>query len=97
MNAEQRKAAQIVILIVCCFGIYTYTAVFTQVIHYCDYTGLEIQERIGHEVTFEFHDGTRNYYCGVNVSLLAFQALKDSATIDTVENVLVRCTVWSYQ
>ena len=91
MNAEQSKAVQVVILIMCCFGIYTYTAVFTQVIHYCDYTGLEIQDRIGHEVAFEFQNGTRDYYCCVNVSLVVFQDLKDSALLDALENVLVRC------
>ena len=91
MNAEQRKALQVIIVILCCFGIYTYTAIFTPVIHYCDYTGLEIQDRIGHEVTFEFHNGTRAYYCCVKVSLLAFQELKESGQLDSLETVQVRC------
>lgn len=91
MNAEQRKALQVIIVILCCFGIYTYTAIFTPVIHYCDYTGLEIQDRIGHEVTFDFQNGTRAYYCCVNVSLLAFQELKESGQLDSLETVQVRC------
>ncbi len=91
MNAEQRKALQIVAVILGCFGIYTYTAVFTPVIHYCDYTSLQIQDRIGHEVSFNFNNGTTNYYCCVNVSLLAFQDLKDGDLLGSLENVQVRC------
>ena len=91
MNPEQRKAMQVIIVILCCFGIYTYTAVFTQVIHYCDYTGLEIQDRIGHEITFQFHNASRSYYCCVNISLLAFQDLKDLGLLNTIENIQVRC------
>ena len=96
MNPEQRKALQIIAVILCCFGIYTYTAVFTPVIHYCDYTGLQIQNRIGHEVSFSFHNGTTNYYCSVNVSLLAFQDLKDEDLLSSLENVQVRCPIWVY-
>lgn len=91
MNTEQRKALQVIAVILCCFGIYTYTAVFTPIIHYCDYTGLQIQNRIGHEVSFNFHNGTTNYYCCVNVSLLAFQDLKDNDLLGALENIQVRC------
>ncbi|MHA2353428.1 MAG: hypothetical protein ACXABX_09945 [Candidatus Thorarchaeota archaeon] len=91
MNAEQRKALQIIAVILVCFGIYTYTAVFTSVIHYCDYTGLQIENRIGHEVSFDFQNGSTNYYCCVNVSLLAFQDLKDEALLGFLEIVQVRC------
>ncbi len=91
MNPEQRKAMQIIAIILCCFGIYTYTAIFTPVIHYCDYTHLEIQNRIGHEVTFSFHNGTIKHYCCVNISLLVFQDLIDADLIDTLEKVQVRC------
>lgn len=91
MNPEQRKAMQIIVVILCCFGIYTYTAIFTPVIHYCDYTHLEIQNRIGHEVTFSFHNGTTKHYCCVNISLIVFQELIDADLIDTLESVQVRC------
>ena len=91
MNPEQRKAMQIIVVILCCFGIYTYTAIVTPVVHYCDYTDLEIQNRIGHEVTFTFQNGTITHYCCVNISLLAFQDLIDSGQIDALENVQVRC------
>jgi hypothetical protein len=91
MNSEQRKAMQIIVVILCCLGIYTYTAVFIPVIHYCDYTNLEIQNRIGHEVTFTFQNGSVTHYCCVNVSLLVFQELIDSNQIGSLENVQVRC------
>lgn len=84
---------QIVIIILCCLGIYTYTAIFTPVIHYCDYTGLEIQGRIGHEVTFVFHNGTIAHYCCVNVSLVVFQILKDTSQIETIKSIQVRCPI----
>ena len=93
MNTEQRKALQIIVVILGCLGIYTYTAVFTPVIHYCDYTGLQIQERIGHEVSFIFTNGTTSYYCCVNVSLLAFQELKDNDLLGAIDNIQVRCPV----
>jgi hypothetical protein len=91
MNPEQRKMVQVVLIILGCFGIYAYTTVFTPVIHYCDYTHLEIQNRIGHEVTFTFHNGTIKHYCCVNISLLAFQELKDTNQIGNLEDVQVRC------
>jgi len=91
MNAEQRKAMQIILIILCCFGIYTYTALVTPVIHYCDYTGLQIQQRIGHEVTFTFQNGTVTRYCCINISLLAFQDIFDKEHIDDIENIQVRC------
>ena len=87
MNPEQRKAMQIITIILCCFGIYTYTAIFTPVIHYCDYTHLEIQNRIGHEVTFSFHNGTTTHYCCVNISLLAFPDLIDADLLDTLDKM----------
>lgn len=91
MNPEQRKSMQLIAIILCCFGIYTYTAIFTPVVHYCDYTGLEIQNRIGHEVSFSFHNGSTAYYCCVNISLLAFQDLLHTGQIGSLENVQVRC------
>lgn len=93
MNPEQRKAMEAVAIILCCFGIYAYTAIFTPVIHYCNYTGLEIQGRIGHEVTFRFNNGTVTHYCCVNVSLLVFQVLKDTNQIDRFESLQVRCPI----
>ncbi len=93
MNSEQRKMAQVVLVIFGCFGIYTYTAIFTPTAHYCDYTDLEIQSRIGHEVTFLFHNGTTRYYCCVSISLLAFQVLIDNGQIVSLENVQVRCPI----
>ena len=91
MNSEQRKMAQVVLVIFGCFGIYTYTAIFTPTVHYCDYTNLEIQSRIGHEVTFLFHNGTTRHYCCVSISLLAFQVLIDNGQIESLDNVQVRC------
>lgn len=91
MNSEQRKAMQIILVVLCCFGIYTYTAIVTPVIHYCDYTGLEIQQRIGHEVTFTFENGTVTNYCCVNISLLAFNDFIENGQIDDIENIQVRC------
>jgi len=91
MNAEQRKALQVVAVILGCFSIYTYTAIFSPVIHYCDYTGLQIENRIGHEVSFDSHNGSTNYYCCVNVSLLAFQDLKNDDMLGSLDNVQVRC------
>jgi len=91
MNSEQHKAMQIIVVILCCFGIYTYTAMFTPVINYCDYTDLQIQQRIGHEVTFTFQNGTVTHYCCVNISLLAFQEIIDNEQIDDLDNIQVRC------
>ncbi|RDE15628.1 MAG: hypothetical protein C4K48_03360 [Candidatus Thorarchaeota archaeon] len=91
MNSEQRKMVQVFLVISGCLGIYAYTAIFTPTVHYCDYTHLEIQSRIGHEVTFTFHNGTTRHYCCVNVSLLAFQVLVDDEQIESLENVQVRC------
>jgi len=91
MNAEQRRLLEIVLVIVGVFGIYTYTAIAVPVHHYCDWTGLEIQDRIGHEVTFTFHNGTKTFYCCVNISLLAFEDLKQTGELDQLENVDVRC------
>ncbi len=90
MNAEQQRMVQVVLVIVGCFAIYSYT-MSLPVIHMCDWTGLQIQDRIGHEVTFTYHNGTVNYYCCVNASLLAFQQLIDSDQIDQIVNVQVRC------
>ena len=91
MNAEQRKLLEIIFVIAGVFGIYTYTTLAVPVHHYCDWTGLEIQDRIGHEVTFTFHNGTKLFYCCVNISLLAFEELKQSGQLDQLENVDVRC------
>ena len=91
MNSEQRRMLQVVLVILGCFGIYTYTTILTPVIHYCDYTHLEIQNRIGHEVTFTFHNGTTKHYCCINISLLAFQELINTDQIDGLESVQVRC------
>jgi hypothetical protein len=91
MNAEQRRMVQVVLIIAGCFGIYTYTVAFTNVVHYCDWTGEVIQDRIGHEVTFHFHNGSVRYYHSVNVSLHAFQHLIDTDQIGQLENIQVRC------
>jgi hypothetical protein len=91
MNSEQRRLLEVLFVIVGVFGIYTYTTLAVPVIHYCDYTGLEIQERIGHEVTFTFYNGSRTYYCCVNTSLEAFQDLIDTGEISQLEQVDVRC------
>ena len=91
MNSEQRKMVEVVLVIFGIFGIYTYTSVAVPVHHYCEWTGLEIQERIGHEVTFSFLNGTKAYYCSVNVSLLAFQVLIDADMLDQIEAIDVRC------
>ena len=91
MNAEQRRLLEVIFVIVGVFGIYTYTTLAVPVHHYCEYTGLEIQERIGHEVTFTYYNGSRAYYCCVNVSLMAFENLIDTGDISNLENVDVRC------
>jgi hypothetical protein len=91
VNAEQRKVLEIAFVIMGVFGIYAYTVVAVPVRHYCDWTGLEIQDRIGHEVTFYFSNGTQRHYCCVNVSLLAFQVIRDSGAIDQLDNIDVRC------
>lgn len=96
MNSEQRKMVQVILVIFGCFGIYAYTAIFIPAVHYCDYTHLEIQSRIGHEVTFTFHNGTMRHYCCVNVSLLAFQVLINDGQIESLDNVQVRCVVCSW-
>lgn len=93
MNAEQKKMLQMVFVIFCCFGIYTYTVATAQVYHYCDWTGLLIEDRFGNEVTFTFRNGTRAYYCCINISLLAFELLKSTGNIDQLENVDIRCAM----
>ncbi len=92
MNSEQLRMMEAVLIILGCFGIFTYT--FTLPTHvYCDWTGLEIQERLGHEVIFSFENETTRHYCCVNVSLLAFQDLKMSATVGSLVGVSVRCPI----
>ena len=91
MNSEQRRMVEVVLVIFGVFGIYTYTSVAVPVHHYCEWTGLEIQERIGHEVTISFLNGTKAYYCSVNASLLAFQALLDANVLDQIDTIDVRC------
>ena len=81
---------QVVLVIIGCFAIYTYTAALP-VHHICSWTDLQIQDRIGHEVTFTYHNGSVDYYCCVNVSLQAFQYLIDHDEIDQLENIHVRC------
>ncbi len=91
MNSDQRRMIEVIFVIFGVFGIYTYTSLAVPVHHFCDWTGLEIQDRIGHEVTFTFDNGTRAYYCCVNVSLLAFQKLENTNSLDRLESVDVRC------
>ena len=91
MNAEQRRLLEIVLVIFGVFGIYTYTIVAVPVHHYCEWTDLEIQERIGHEVTFTYENGTREFYCCVNISLLAFDVLIESGEILQLDTIDVRC------
>ncbi len=77
-------------MILGCFGIYTYT-VMLPVYHYCDWTGLRIEERLGNEVSFIFVNGTIRYYACINVSLLAFERLIDTGGIDQLSDIRVRC------
>lgn len=91
MNSEQRRLLEVALVIFGVFGIYSYTVIATPVHHYCHWTGLEIQDRIGNEVTFTFYNGTKFYYCCVNVSLLAFNALIQSGEISELQNIEVRC------
>jgi len=90
MNAQQRKMLEIAFVMVGCVGIYAFTSTL-QVIHYCDWTGLQIRERLGHEVTFVITNGTRRYYCCVNVSLLAFEHLTETGQTNQLERIQIRC------
>ncbi|MBD3406043.1 MAG: hypothetical protein GF411_07965 [Candidatus Lokiarchaeota archaeon] len=92
MNAEQKRMIQVVLVILGCFSIYTYTTTL-EVYHYCDWTGLRIEERFGHEVSFLFSNGTIKYYACINVSLKALEAIKNSGEIDQLQNVKVRCAM----
>ncbi|TXT56461.1 MAG: hypothetical protein BAJATHORv1_20050 [Candidatus Thorarchaeota archaeon] len=92
MNAEQKRMIQAVMVILGCFSIYTYT-VNLEVHHYCDWTGLKIEERFGHEVTFSFQNGTIRHYACVNVSLLAFEYFKSTGDINQLENIQIRCAM----
>lgn len=91
MNAEQRRLMEVVFVIIGVFSIYSYTILVVPVHHYCDYTGLEIQDRIGHEVTFTLVNGSKFYYCCVNTSLLAFNDLKERGEIGQLDQIDVRC------
>ena len=91
MNAEQKRLVEVILVILGVFSIYSYTTLAVPVHHYCAYTGLEIQDRIGHEVTFTFNNGSKTYYCCVNVSLLAFHDLILSNEIDRLNQIDVRC------
>ncbi|MFW9931382.1 MAG: hypothetical protein ACFFDR_01895 [Candidatus Thorarchaeota archaeon] len=91
MNADQKRLVEVVLVIIGVFSIYSYTTLAVPVHHYCAFTGLEIQDRIGHEVTFTFANGTRAFYCCVNVSLLAFEELKEKGTIELLDEIDVRC------
>lgn len=92
MNGEQLRMMQAVLVLLGCFGIFTYTFMLPTHV-YCDWTGLEIQERLGHEVILTFQNGTTRHYCCVNVSLLAFQDLKTSTAMDALVEVHVRCPI----
>jgi hypothetical protein len=109
MNAEQKRMLQAVFVILGCLGIYTYTLTLP-VYRYCDWTGLKIEERYGHEVSFEFVNGTTTYYACINISLQAFEHVIETEEIDHLSNVQVRCVqcgmlmdwddpmnVWIYQ
>lgn len=91
MNAEQKRLFEVVLVIIGVFSIYSYTTLAVPVHHYCAYTELEIQDRIGHEVTFTFTNGSRNYYCCVSVSALAFNDLIQSGEIELLNQIDVRC------
>ncbi len=91
MNADQRRLIEVVFVIIGVFGIYSYTMLAVPVHHTCAYTGLEIQDRIGNEVTFTFSNGTRLFYCDVNVSLLAFDSLIENDEISHLTEIEVRC------
>ncbi|NHJ12656.1 MAG: hypothetical protein EAX95_03230 [Candidatus Thorarchaeota archaeon] len=90
MNPEQRRLIEAVLVIIGCFAIYTYTTALP-VNHTCEWTGLIIQDRIGHEVTFTYYNGSIEYYCCVNVSLLAFERLIATGSIAQLANIQVRC------
>lgn len=109
VNKEQHRLLEVVFVIVGCIGIYAFTSTL-QVVHYCDWTGLQIRERLGHEVTFTFANGTRRYYCCVNISLLAYQFLGETGKLNQLEDIQIRCptcgmlmdwndpmVVWIYQ
>jgi len=92
LNADQRKMLEIALVVLGCFGIYTYT--MTLPVHrYCDWTGLEIVEPMGHEVIFTFANGTTRHYCCINVSLLAFDHIVETGEIDLLENIQVHCAI----
>ncbi len=90
MNREQRKAVQVMLVILGCFAVFTYTyALETK--RYCDWTGLEIQERLGHEVTFTLTNGTARHYCCINVSLEALQDMIWQSEAIHIERIQIRC------
>lgn len=92
MNSEQRKMLEVIFVAVGCISIYAFTSTL-QIIHYCDWTGLQIRQRLGHEVTFTLANGTRRYYCCVNVSLLAFQYLVTTGQLNQLERIQIRCPI----
>ncbi len=90
MNSEQRRAVQVILVVLSCFAVFTYTyALETK--RYCDWTGLEIQERLGHEVTFTLTNGTIRHYCGVNTSLEALHDMTERNEEMYIERIQVRC------
>ncbi len=93
MNSEQYRAMQAVIVIIVCFGIFLYT--FTLERHvYCDWTGLEIKGRLAHETIFIFRNGTRTHYCCINISLLAFEYLRDdTGQIRDLNDIQIHCAM----
>lgn len=90
VNREQRRMLEVTFVIVGCLGIYAFTSTL-QVVHYCNWTGLQIRDRIGHEVTFFFANGTQRYYCCVSISLLAFDRLIGIGQTGSIVNIRVRC------
>lgn len=90
MNREQRRAVQVILVILGCFAIFTYTYAL-EAKRYCDWTGLEIQERLGHEVTFTLTNGSVRHYCCINVSLEALQDMIQRSEEIYIERIQIRC------
>lgn len=83
---------QVVLVILGCVAIYTYTITLPTT-DYCDWTGELIRDPLGNEVIFEFSNDTERHYCCINISLLAFEKLKTTGEISLLENIRVHCPI----
>ncbi|MBS3795892.1 MAG: hypothetical protein KGY80_13395, partial [Candidatus Thorarchaeota archaeon] len=68
MNHQQKQMVQVVLVILGCVAIYTYTITLPTT-EYCDWTGDLIKDPLGNKVTFAFTNGTERHYCSINISL----------------------------